>query len=50
MGRLVFFAQANLCLVRHDEVFSYMIPTWPPVKVITKKQNNRMGDSKNYGG
>lgn len=43
---LYFSHEHNLCLVRHDEVFSYVIPTQPPVKVITKKQNNRMGQKK----
>lgn len=38
---LYFSHEHNLCLVRHGEVFSDMIPTQPPVKVITKKQNNR---------
>lgn len=35
---LYFSHERNLCLVRHDEVFSYTIRTQPPVKVITQKQ------------
>lgn len=34
---LYFSHEHSLCLVRHDEVFSYMVPTQPPIKVITKK-------------
>lgn len=43
---LYFSHEHNLCLVRHDEVFSNVIPTQPPIKVITKKQNNRIGWAK----
>ena len=44
---LYFSHEHNLCLVQHEEVFSYMSPTQPPVKVITKKQIIGQAEKKN---